>query len=322
MLINNYLSKLDIKKILLKNLKSISGSQAEQESQIMISYSSNSENNLDINNSEVDQELINKILNERVKGKPLAKIINEKGFWKKIFYTDDYTLDPRADSEILVEQILIDCKKNKNQKHLKLLDLCCGTGCLGISIIDELDNAFCDFIDVSKHALTACKKNIIKFKLQQKTKIFHSNLFENYPINRLKYIDFIVCNPPYIPTRNYLNLNKETLHDPRISLDGGKLGMDYYVKIINFLISVKFKGVVYFEIDPITPSTNSTDLNPENFPLPRPKKSKSNDPTVKKSRKTTTTTYEKPRCICFDGRDISQPPPPASVKNGVKVEEL
>ena len=251
MLINNYLSKLDIKKILLENLKSITGPQAEQESQIMISYSSNCENNLDINNSEIDQELINRILNERVKGKPLAKIINEKGFWKKIFYTDDYTLDPRADSEILVEQILIDCKKNKNQKHLKLLDLCCGTGCLGISIIDELDNAFCDFIDVSKQALTACKKNIIKFKQQQKTKIFHSNLFENYPINRLKYIDFIVCNPPYIPTRNYLNLNNETLHDPRISLDGGKLGMDYYVKIINFLISVKFKGVVYFEIDPI-----------------------------------------------------------------------
>ena len=134
---------------------------------------------------------------------------------------------------------------------MKLLDLCCGTGCLGISIIDELDNASCDFIDVSKHALDACKKNIIKFKQQQKTKIFHSNLFENYPINRLKYIDFIVCNPPYIPTRNYFNLNKETLHDPRISLDGGKLGMDYYVKIINFLISVKFKGVVYFEIDPI-----------------------------------------------------------------------
>ena len=94
MLSNNYLSKLDIKKILLENLNSITVPQAEQESQIMISYSSKSENILDINNDEVDQELINKILNERVKGKPLAKIINEKGFWKKIFYTDDFTLDP------------------------------------------------------------------------------------------------------------------------------------------------------------------------------------------------------------------------------------
>ena len=234
MLINNYFSKLDIKKILLENLNSINATQAEQESQIMISYSSNNENNLDINNSETDQELINKILNKRLKGKPLAKIINEKGFWKKIFYTDDYTLDPRADSEILVEQLLIDCKKNKNHSNLKLLDLCCGTGCLGISIIDEIDNAFCDFIDVSENALIACKKNIIKFKQQQKTKIFHSNLFENYPINRLKYIDLIICNPPYITTRNYLNLNKETLHDPRISLDGGKLGMDITLKLLIF----------------------------------------------------------------------------------------
>ena len=125
----------------------------------------------------VGSEMCIRDRNERVKGKPLAKIINEKGFWKKIFYTDDYTLDPRADSEILVEQILIDCKKNKNQKNLKLLDLCCGTGCLGISIIDELDNAFCDFIDVSKHALTACKKNIIKLKLQQKKQKYSTQIY-------------------------------------------------------------------------------------------------------------------------------------------------
>ena len=83
MLSNNYLSKFDIKKILLENLNSITGSQAEQESQIIISYSSKSENYLDIKNSEIDQKLINKILNKRLKGKPLAKIINEKGFWKK-----------------------------------------------------------------------------------------------------------------------------------------------------------------------------------------------------------------------------------------------
>ena len=249
MLNNNHISKLEIRNILVEKLNSISVSQAEQESQIIISYSAKRANYLDVKNSEIDQKLIIKILNERIKGKPLAKIIKEKGFWKKIFYTDDYTLDPRADSEIIVEQFLIDYRKDKNK--LRLLDLCCGTGCLGISIIDELNDSFCDFIDISKQALDACKKNIKKFKKQKNTNLFHSNLFENYPINRLKNIDIIVCNPPYIPSRNYLNLSKETLYDPRISLDGGKLGMDYYEKIINFLEIVKFKGIIYFEIDPI-----------------------------------------------------------------------
>ena len=167
------------------------------------------ENYLDVNNCEIDKELINKILNERIKGKPLAKIINEKGFWKNIFYTDDYTLDPRADSEILVEHILNDCTQIKNKKKFNFLDLCCGTGCLGISIIDELENSFCDFIDISKKALNACKKNIIKFEKQKNSKLFHSNLFENYPINRLKNVDVIVCNPPYIPV-SYTHLTLPT----------------------------------------------------------------------------------------------------------------
>ena len=251
MINNNQLNKFEIKKILLEKCNSISVFQAEQESQIMLSYSAKKENYHEIDNNEIDEELISQILNERVKGKPLAKIINEKGFWKKIFYTDENTLDPRADSEIIVEQLLIDCNKFINREKLRFLDLCCGTGCLGISIIDDLDNSFCDFIDISEQALAVCKKNITKFKKQNNTKLFHSNLFENYPINRLKNIDIIVCNPPYIPTRNYLNLDKETLYDPRISLDGGKLGMDYYVKIINFLVSIEFNGVIYFEIDPI-----------------------------------------------------------------------
>ena len=137
MLNNNvHLSKLEIKKRLLEKLNTISGNQAEQESQIMISYSAKKENYIDVNDSEIDKDLINKILNERIKGKPLAKIINEKGFWKNIFYTDDYTLDPRADSEILVEHILNDCTQIKNKKKLNFLDLSCGTGRLGISIID------------------------------------------------------------------------------------------------------------------------------------------------------------------------------------------
>ena len=83
MLSNNYLSKFDIKKILLENLNSITGSQAEQESQIIISYSSKSENYLDIKNSEIDHKLINKILNKKSsynisKNEPLKSVLLKK----------------------------------------------------------------------------------------------------------------------------------------------------------------------------------------------------------------------------------------------------
>ena len=86
MLINNSFSRLDIKKILLENLNSITGSQAEQESQIIISYSSKSENYLDIKNSEIDQELINKILNKRLKGNIGFEAIYENGITFSINY--------------------------------------------------------------------------------------------------------------------------------------------------------------------------------------------------------------------------------------------
>ena len=162
-MLNNIYNKTDTKKLLLKKLNNVNGIQAEQESQIIITYAANRENYYDVKDNEINNEMINKILNERIKGKPLAKIINEKGFWKSIFYTDDYTLDPRADSEIIVENVLKDCEKIKDDK-INFLDLCCGTGCLGISIINELKNSHCDFIDISKKAINACLKNINNFK--------------------------------------------------------------------------------------------------------------------------------------------------------------
>ena len=56
---------------------------------------------------------------------------------------------------------------------------------------------------------------------------------------------------PYIPTNNYYNLDNQTLYDPKIALDGGEDGIFYYIKILNFLIKVKFSGDIFFEIDPI-----------------------------------------------------------------------
>jgi len=219
------------------------------ESQIIISYSANTSNYIDVKFEDIDFRMIDHIISQRITGKPLSKIIKQKGFWKDIFYTDENTLDPRSDSEILIECIIQDFNSLKNSKF-EFIDLCCGTGCLGISLLREFKSSTCDFIDISRQALLNCKKNIFDLAVDSRSKLYESNLFENYPISKLKNIKFIICNPPYIPTNQYYALDKETLHDPRISLDGGVKGLDFYIKILNFIETQPFKGDIYFEIDP------------------------------------------------------------------------
>ena len=220
------------------------------ESQLIISYSAKKLNYLDVKFDDIDIQEIEKIVKERRKGKPLSKIIKQKGFWKDIFYTDENTLDPRSDSEVLVESIINDFNTQKDT-HFNFIDLCCGTGCLGISLLKEFEFSKCDFIDISNQALLNCKRNISALSVENRSSIFESDLFENYPISKIKNIKFIVCNPPYIPTEEYFLLDKETLHDPKISLDGGIKGLDFYIRIIEFLESHLFSGDVYFEIDPL-----------------------------------------------------------------------
>ena len=220
------------------------------ESQLIISYSAKKLNYFDVKFDEIDIQEIEKILEERLKGKPLSKIIKQKGFWKDIFFTDENTLDPRSDSEILIENIINDFNDQKDNQF-NFIDLCCGTGCLGISLLKEFRSSKCDFIDISNKALSNCKRNISTLSVENRSSIFESDLFENYPISKIKNIKFIVCNPPYIPTEEYFLLDRETLHDPKISLDGGIKGLDFYIRIIEFLESHLFSGEVYFEIDPL-----------------------------------------------------------------------
>jgi len=220
------------------------------ESQLIISYSAKQLNYLEVKFDDIDIQEIEKIIEERIKGKPLSKIIKQKGFWKHIFYTDENTLDPRSDSEVLIENIINDYNAQRDTQF-NFIDLCCGTGCLGISLLKEFEYSKCDFIDISNQALLNCKRNISTLSVDNRSSIFESDLFENYPISKIKNIKFIVCNPPYIPTEHYSLLDNETLHDPKISLDGGLNGLDFYTRIIEFLENLQFKGNVYFEIDPL-----------------------------------------------------------------------
>ena len=88
-------------------------------------------------------------------------------------------------------------------------------------------------------------------QVQNLSNTFVSNLFSNYSTKKLHQANFLICNPPYIPSKDCLKLDNETLHDPRIALDGGQEGTFFYFEIVNFLLKIKFNGDIYFEIDPI-----------------------------------------------------------------------
>jgi release factor glutamine methyltransferase len=250
MLNKKILNKAELRDQINLILNNYSFKNSFTESQLIISHSANKLNYIDVKFEEIDFQIIEDTIKQRITGKPLSKIIKQKGFWKDIFYTDENTLDPRPDSEILIECIIQDLKLVKNSKF-EFIDLCCGTGCLGISLLREFKASSCDFIDISSQALENCKKNIHELSVDNRSSIFESNLFENYPVSKLNNIKFIICNPPYIPTNQYLTLDKETLHDPKISLDGGAKGLDFYIKILSFIETQSFKGDIYFEIDPI-----------------------------------------------------------------------
>ena len=201
---------------------------------------------LDMDNEfEPDKDLEAKYLSrieKRKKHIPLQYIINKQNFYGLDFYVNESVLIPRYDTENIVDRIVKDCKENK---CLSVLDLCTGSGCIAVSLKK------CGFesvyaADISDKALSVAKYNA---KLNNADIIFlQSDLYENFP-KEIRF-DIIVSNPPYISTDEIARLEKQVRDfEPKLALDGGRDGLDFYKKIIN--LSKNFlnnKGRLYLEI--------------------------------------------------------------------------
>lgn len=164
------------------------------------------------------QEAIQKIK----KGIPVQYITNEQEFMGSCFYVNEDVLIPQPDTEILVEEVI----KLVKQKKVTVLDLCCGSGCIGISLKKFCKEVSVVLSDVSKKAIEVAKKNAILFHVD--VQMIQSNLFTNI---KEKY-DIIVSNPPYIETNVITMLSQEVQNEPNIALDGGEDGLTFYRKII------------------------------------------------------------------------------------------
>lgn len=141
------------------------------------------------------------------------------------FYVDENVLVPRPDTEILVEEVI---KIVKKQKKEQILDLCTGSGAIGISIAKYVASSNVVLADISKEALQVAKKNAKQNGVEKQITLIQSNLFEKIQTT----FDIIVSNPPYIRSKVIKTLQKEVQQQPQIALDGGEDGLFFYRDII------------------------------------------------------------------------------------------
>lgn len=168
-------------------------------------------------------ETVKDIMDKVCEGLPLQKAIGFAYFFGNRFAVDNDVLTPRFDTENLVEVAL---KELRERGGGRVLDLCCGSGCVGISIAKADCNAEVVASDISEKALKIASLNAITNNVS--VEFVHSDMFQNI----IGKFDIIVSNPPYIPSEEVDTLDEEVAkYDPRISLDGGSDGLDFYRKI-------------------------------------------------------------------------------------------
>jgi len=198
-----------------------------------------------INLSQEQKEKYFDLIHKRIRRIPLTHLTNNREFFGNNFYVNENVLDPRPDSETLVEMTI---KKYQNSSFLSLCEIGCGSGCLIISLLKHFKDWNGLAIDISKKALEIAQINAENNEVFGRIEFLESNLFKDLKDNQI--FDIIISNPPYIPTANIENLQDEVrLYEPRIALDGGLDGLDFYRQIANqskkFL---KSNGNIFLEI--------------------------------------------------------------------------
>lgn len=177
---------------------------------------------------------------------PVQLIIGEAPFYGRQFKVTRDTLIPRFDTEILVEEVISYIKKKYQSGEARVLDMCTGTGCIAITIDQEVATKKVVAADISEKALEVARENARKNG--SRAEFIRTDLFEG--IN--EEFDVLVSNPPYIPTKVIDTLQPEVKNnDPHLALDGGEDGLDIYRRIIQGINSknvLSVSGAVFFEI--------------------------------------------------------------------------
>lgn len=186
------------------------------------------------------------LVERRLAGEPVAYLIGEWEFFGLPLDISDAVLIPRADTEVLAEQAIAYCKTLESGR---VLDLCAGSGCIGLAVAAQVPGVRVILGEISDAALKICRQNVRRNGLSGRVTPIRANALEK-PEKSLGDFQCIVSNPPYIPRGDIDSLDGAVRdYEPRLALDGGEDGLDFYRSI-----SEKWRdclapgGRLYFEV--------------------------------------------------------------------------
>ena len=190
---------------------------------------------------------VEELVQRRLAGEPVAYIIGEWEFYGLSLDISRDVLIPRLDTELLAERGIL--KARESGEGARVLDLCAGSGCVGLAIASNAPECRVVLGELSEGALRVCKQNVRRNELNARVTCLSVNALEN-PSSTLWDFDAIVCNPPYIPTVDIEALDVSVRdYEPRMALDGGKDGLDYYRAIAaKWKPALRLGGTLIFEV--------------------------------------------------------------------------
>jgi len=166
---------------------------------------------------------------------PLPYLTNQAWFCDHRFYVDERVLIPRSPIAELIHDRFspwIASQNLINDEASDILDLCTGSGCIGIACALEFENADVDLLDISEQALEVAQQNIEYYELQDRVRTIQSDVFSGLGSQAAKRYDLIVSNPPYVDANDYQTMPEEFSKEPVLGLVSGADGLDLVRRIL------------------------------------------------------------------------------------------